>query len=168
MIDDVADLLVAEHGYRRTKQTVIDDGGPREAGEPQASVERIAAALAVIPNNEDWDGWNNIGMATWRATGGSEAGFVAFDAWSKKSSRYDADTTAAKWAAYFKSPPTHIGAGTIFLLADQASPIWWLDYRSQITRRHRSRRRQRLHEPEPPPVDKRRIKLMASAGRSVC
>jgi hypothetical protein len=50
---------------------------------------------------------------------------VTFDAWSRKSPKYDARNTAAKWAAYFKSRPTQIGAGTIFRLADQASPNWW-------------------------------------------
>jgi len=120
-------LLAEEHGF------ILDDGGaktgnggdPHEAGdEPQAEAERIAAALAVIPNNEDWDGWNAIGMATWRATGGSAEGFAAFDAWSRKSPKHDAEKTAKKWAAYFRSPPTHIGAGTIFYLADQAEPGW--------------------------------------------
>jgi Primase C terminal 2 (PriCT-2) len=48
-------------------------------------------------------------MAVWRATAGSAEGFAAFDAWSKKNpSKYNARTTAEKWAAYFKSPPTRI------------------------------------------------------------
>ena len=50
---------------------------PREQGsaEPEADIERIATALAAIPNNDvDYDAWNCICMATWRATGGNEEG----------------------------------------------------------------------------------------------
>ena len=50
----------------------------------------VASALAVIPNGtnpkaHDWDYWNQIGMKAWASTGGSEAGRVAFHAWSSKS-----------------------------------------------------------------------------------
>ena len=127
-LDAATKLLVEEFGFtlKNDSATQATNGGdPHETGdEPQAETGRIAAALNVIPNNEDWDGWNAIGMATWRATGGSAEGFAAFDAWSRKSSKHDAGATAKKWSAYFKSPPTHIGAGTIFYLADQAEPGW--------------------------------------------
>ena len=63
-------------------------------------------------------------MATWRATGGSDAGFAAFDAWSQKSEKYDDSYTSKKWTGYLKSPPTSIGAGTILYLAEQHSPGW--------------------------------------------
>jgi hypothetical protein len=123
-LDAAAKLLVEEFGF-----TLLDEatngGDPHKTGdEPQAEADRIAAALAVVPNDCDWDGWNAVGMATWRATAGSTEGLAAFDAWSKKSPKYDADTTRKKWTTYFKSPPTHIGAGTIFYLADQAEPSW--------------------------------------------
>jgi len=119
-------LLVEEFGYTLLNEQQATNGGdPHETGdEPQAEAARIAAALNVIPNTMDWDGWNAIGMATWRATGGSAEGLAAFDAFSKRSPKYDAGATAKKWAAYFKSPPKHIGAGTIFYLADQAEPGW--------------------------------------------
>jgi hypothetical protein len=142
-LDAATKLLIEEFGFTLLddkKQQATNGGDPHETGQnPQASIERIAAALAVIPNNEDWDGWNAIAMATWRATGGSAEGFAAFDAWSRKSPKYDAEQTAKKWSVLFTSPPTHIGAGTIFYLADQASPGW---------------RRARAEEPppaEPPP-----------------
>lgn len=134
-LDAAVKLLVEQFGYVEKKSVVETDDGRRHAGEePQASCERIAAALAVIPNDTDWDGWNRVGMATWRATGGAAEGFAAFDAWSKKSPKYDACVTAQKWAAYFKSPPTEIGAGTIFHLADQASPTWRQDFDAKAAR----------------------------------
>src|ERR1019366_7932911 len=56
--------------------------------------------------------------------GGSEAGFAAFDKWSQKSAKYNAAVTREKWEQLFRSPPNEIGAGTIFHMADQASPGW--------------------------------------------
>jgi len=110
---------------------VIDKGDARVASaepQPQADPTLVAMALAVIPNNDlGWEQWNNIGLATWRATGGSDAGFAAFDAWSKKSKKYNLDpdsTTTERWTHYPSSPPTEIGAGTLFHMADEASPGW--------------------------------------------
>src|SRR5262249_23042963 len=123
------------------------EGPPPESlwGDPYpktAEPELIAAALAVIPNSKrlyalrgekidgseddplDWDGWNTIGMAAWSATNGSEEGKAAFHAFSKKSPKYNAQITDERWAAYSKSPPERLSAGTIFYLANQASPEW--------------------------------------------
>jgi hypothetical protein len=103
---------------------------PREAerqpgDEPQADPKLVAAALEVIPNDDlGWDEWNRIGMAAWRATGGADDGFAAFDAWSQKSTKYDADATADRWEHYFRSPPDRIGAGTLFFMAEQVEPDW--------------------------------------------
>ena len=96
---------------------------------PEADLRLIAAALAVIPNDDlSWDDWNRIGMATWRATGGSDDGLAAFDAWSRKSNKYDADATAERWRHYFRSPPDEIGAGTLFHEADQVKADWQTNY----------------------------------------
>ena len=94
--------------------------------DPQSDVARLVRALAVILNGPKthWDFFNTIGMAMWRATGGSDAGFAAFDAWASKSSKYDAGTTSDRWEHYFISPPTKLGAGTIFFYAKQADPTW--------------------------------------------
>ena len=85
----------------------------------------INAALAAIPNDDavTWEEWNRVGMAVWRSVPNGE-GFAAFDAWSQKWYGYNAARTAEKWAAYFKSPPSSITAGTLLWMADQASPGW--------------------------------------------
>src|SRR5262249_4324963 len=131
-LDAAVRLLVEEFGFT-LKSAGGNGGDPHEAGdEPQAHPELIAAALAVIPNAMDWDGWNNVGMATWRATSGAAEGFNAFDAWSKKNpQKYNAHTTAERSAAYFGCPPTRIGAGTILYLADQASAGWREEYEAR-------------------------------------
>ena len=120
--DEIADFLA-------TCAPIIDASPPSRAngqdhapGEPQADTLRIAAALASIPNGgpPDWEWWNRVGMAVWRATGGSSAGWEAWNAWSARNGAYDPDATRARWNHYATSPPTSIGAGTIFRMAAEA------------------------------------------------
>ena len=95
------------------------------SSEAQADEFDVIAALQAIPNNDfPWTEWNRIGLATWRATGGSEAGFAAFAAWSTKSGKNDPAVTRERWDHFAKSPPSEIGAGTLFFMASQARPGW--------------------------------------------
>jgi len=82
---------------------------------------QVVAALCAIPNTgpADWEAWNRIGMAAWAASGGSAAGLAAFHAWSEQHPSYDTDETERRWQHYAISPPTGIGAGTLFHLARQ-------------------------------------------------
>jgi hypothetical protein len=97
----------------------------RTSSEPQADEFDVIAALQAIPNSDvPWDEWNRIGLAAWRATGGSEAGFAAFAAWSAKSGKNDRSVTRERWDHFATSPPSEIGAGTLFFLANQAHPGW--------------------------------------------
>ena len=97
------------------------------SAEPEANIGDVTAALVIIPNDDlDWESWNNFGMATWRATGGDS--FEAFDAFSQKSTKYDPIETRKRWDHYHRSPPTRIGAGTIFFLADKHQQEWEAKY----------------------------------------
>lgn len=92
-------------------------------GEAQAAPLRVAAALHTIGNTgpPNWDRWwNYIGMAVWRATGGSELGWEAWNAWSAGNAAYNADAARERWDHYFTSPPDQLGAGTIIWLARKA------------------------------------------------
>jgi hypothetical protein len=93
------------------------------SSDPEADLELVAAALAVIPNGNDVsrDQWIRVGMATHAATGGSDEGFGAFDAWSAKWPKYNAADTRKAWGGF---KPDRIGVGTLIHLADQASPGW--------------------------------------------
>ena len=99
---------------------------------PQADPGLVAACVAKIPNKKlDWIYWNNtIGMGTWRATGGSEAGKKIFREFTDrlKTKYKPKDTPEARWAHYSKSPPNQIGFGTLHRLADEASPGWRAAY----------------------------------------
>lgn len=88
---------------------------------PQADVAIVSSAVAAIPNRErDWRKWNRIGMAIWRATGGSSDGLKIFQEWSEKVKLSETDTCAARWSVYPTCPPTKIGAGTLFFEATAA------------------------------------------------
>ena len=109
------------------------NGHAEASGAPEAEIGDIIAALDAIPNpipiwelkNGTWDQWNNIGMATWRASAGSEEGFRAFEKWSAKwPAKYDSEETEFRWNHYFRSPPDNIGFGTLVYLARQAQPGW--------------------------------------------
>lgn len=99
----------------------------------QPSINELTLAAAMIPNPDlPWDpdrsigtpGWNAIGLAFFSASDGSIEGYRLFDAWSQRSSKYDADNTRRKWKAFRKCPPHKISAGTLFYLAEQAVPDW--------------------------------------------
>ncbi len=96
--------------------------GPHVPGDLQADALRIAAALAEIPNDgpADWETWNRVCMAVWAAVGGAEVGRDLILAWSARNPAYDPQETSRRWDHYRTSPPTHIGAGTIFFLAQEA------------------------------------------------
>ncbi len=95
------------------------------AGESRADIASLTLAMAMIPNDGvSWDEWNRIAMALFAATGGSEDGFKLFDAWSQRSSKYDADVTINKWGKIKGCPPREIGAGSIFFMAEESVPGW--------------------------------------------
>jgi hypothetical protein len=98
-------------------------------GVAEAHPGLVAAALAVTPNTfsndeESWNGWVRMGLATYAASGGNEEGFTAFDQWSSKSPKHDHDHNVARWRGMTTSPPTRIGAGTLFHLAYEADRNW--------------------------------------------
>jgi AAA domain/Primase C terminal 2 (PriCT-2) len=109
------------------------DGRQHAGGKPDASIDDIRAALEVIPNpmpswgpkRDTWKEWNDLGMAVWRSSGGSEDGFKEFDGYSKKwKEKYDKDETEFRWNHYFKSPPTSIGFGKLVYWARETKPDW--------------------------------------------
>ena len=128
-----------------------DDGGEREAGdEPEAEPAYVAAAMAVIPNDDvDWENWNRVAMACWRATGGSEEGFAAFDAWSQKSGKYNAKTTRQRWEGFSRSPPDRIGFGTLWWLAMEADPDWLRRYDAELMAKLRGKPQPDDAQPKP-------------------
>jgi hypothetical protein len=90
------------------------------AGSASCRAEPDLAELAdVIPNNEDWIGWNRLGLAFFAAANGSDAGFEAFKAFSQKSQKYDLRAVTERWRNYRRSPPKRIGMGSLVHRARQ-------------------------------------------------
>lgn len=122
-LNDAAEIHLDEAAERLAEAVEAAGFGKRQAaaarpGVPQAPVPDIAAALATIPNAElHWDDWNRMGMAVWRASGGSPEGLAAWEEWSAKSPKHSGAACADRWAHYATSPPQKLGAGTIFFLA---------------------------------------------------
>jgi hypothetical protein len=102
-----------------------------------ADPKRIAAALAVLPNdheplkgyavtagkelrrNDDQDIWRHTAEAIHRAIGGS--GLALFQPWSRKSPKHNDDATEEMWSQITDSPFT---AATIFYRANLENPRW--------------------------------------------
>lgn len=121
--DVAADLLL----LAQPTAPVLTDGPPAPRSHPDAaaSADDIAAALAQVPNADlPWDEWSRIGMAVWRASGGSAAGLAAWTAWSAKSSKHQDAACAERWQHWFRSPPTRLGFASLYRLARLANPLW--------------------------------------------
>jgi len=122
---DAALAKLSEAAAATTKE-IADDRAPQDpagASQRTASLAEIASWLDAIPNRElPWDEWNRVGMAAWGASEGKA--FEAFDRWSAKAVKYNAEATAARWQHYATSPPDKIGAGTLaHLAADDGRPV---------------------------------------------
>jgi RecA-family ATPase len=141
------DIFAAAEDYRRDKQDGRNASRKKYANK-EASIEAIEAALDVIPNDDKflaklnegwgpWDIWNNVGLATYAATGGSDDGLDLFHKWSLKYPGYNEKDTEDRWTAFRKKPPRSsddgIGAGSLFHWADIADPSW----RDKIKRKDR-------------------------------
>ncbi len=118
------DLFPPERNYDRESNDELLAKNPAEA----------LCALAVIPNDDlGWDDWNKFVMAAWGATDGSDEALEAVMQWSAKSSKHNQRATLTRWSAIGRSPPTKLGAGTLYYEASEIDPSWldrvsdWLD-----------------------------------------
>lgn len=75
------------------------------------SRDEIAALLALLPGDFDYDTWVKVGMAVHHETGG--AGFDLWDAWSKRSAKYTTEKYGAeRWRSFGRAgggPPVTMG-----------------------------------------------------------
>jgi hypothetical protein len=124
---DLARLLwefdheLARPAYRWLGRPAPD--APQRHPRPRHQLSRrdpdLAEIVHAIRNEVDWNGWNAIGMAIFVASGGSADGFIVFDDFSAKSSRYQPHAVEERWRNYRRSPPTRIGMGSLVHMARQ-------------------------------------------------
>lgn len=92
---------------------------------PQAGIEDVAGAVAVIPNPDvGWDTYNTMGMRIYAATAGSPEGRALFDGWSGLSGKHRAGAVAERWRHYAVSGPTSTGFGALVVAAREVVPGW--------------------------------------------
>ena len=102
-----------------TVQVVVPDKDARSSHDGLVGTyQAVEDALRYVPNPDlSWDDWNRIGMAIYCAT--EAKGFHIFDQWSRSSGKYNQLETSGRWDHYSKSPPTKIGAGSLYFHAQQ-------------------------------------------------
>lgn len=121
-------LAAAEEAYktlppsmRRTRlvSTVMPDKDAKTSHDGLVgTLSAVEDALKFVPNPDlSWDDWNRIGMAIYCAT--EAKGMHIFDQWSRESGKYNALETQQRWEHYSKSPPSKIGAGTLYYYAQR-------------------------------------------------
>ena len=107
---------------------------PAKTGEPDEKINpaQLAFALTLLSNKDvDWETWNCVGMSCF-ANGDTDEGFEAFDAWSRKSSKYDAAATEKKWNAFRGSPRKDITGSTILWMTNEEHPGWLGEYEAKV------------------------------------
>lgn len=133
--------LAELEGLATLRGWAADQGraGAKPGTDPEAGDDLLAACAAAMTNplpprmpgaegpegepRGGWADWNRIGLAFYRASGGSEAGLDAFNAWSAKNEeKHTAGATRARWEHYRTSPPTSIGAGALVYEARRCEP----------------------------------------------
>ena len=101
--DVAADLLVlmAQPAEDGASPGVLP---PAPNPDAAAAPEDIAAALDQIANADvTWDEWSRVGMAAWRASGGSPDGLTAWKAWSAKSRKHSDAACEERWTHWFRT-----------------------------------------------------------------
>jgi AAA domain/Primase C terminal 2 (PriCT-2)/Bifunctional DNA primase/polymerase, N-terminal len=121
-LDAAEKLLIEQFGYKSPQRPRGEQTSDGRSSEPRAPIKRVRAALRVIPTNIGYDEWIKVGLATHAATAGSIEGLAAWDEWSQRAPKYEGShETAGKWAGF---KPGKIGAGTLFMQANEAKPDW--------------------------------------------
>jgi Protein of unknown function (DUF3987)/Primase C terminal 2 (PriCT-2)/Bifunctional DNA primase/polymerase, N-terminal len=129
----VGDLIGAkpsrQNRQNRQNPSVVGQDGDGDGGfggfgvpDQNAAVADVQAALAIIAGDGgSYKVWIRVGMAIFAATDGSPDGLAAFDLWSRKSPRYDAEAVAKAWRTF---RPNSLTFGTLVHMAREVDPEW--------------------------------------------
>ena len=114
---EVAPMIGAAQQMDRAR-----DKAERPKPEAHASVAEVVAVLAQVPNDgpADWERFNLVGMAIFRALGGAAEGLELFTEWSRRNPAYHGAEVEGRWQHYYKSPPNKAGMVTLLRLARDA------------------------------------------------
>ena len=99
-------------------------------GSTTAADDDLAALAVAVPDDAgSYEEWIKVGYAFHAASAGSEAGYAAFDAWSRRSPRYGG--TRDQWAKFADNPPERTGIGVLIKRAKAAQPGFRLPSRAR-------------------------------------
>lgn len=125
-------LLQVEQLLDFSKQFVGDTSKKSHRLEPvvfeatmdaEEDIENVRRTLEAIPNLHcDYDWWLVIGMASWRATGGSGEGYELWRAWSSQNHVHRDQDTEKVWRSFIRNPPTRVNFATLVYQAKQFDP----------------------------------------------
>jgi hypothetical protein len=112
-LDRSALMVIDVETLRKVERVMLRfDGGKKD------EQQHIVEAIDHMANADlSWEDWNTRGMAIYAASGGAAWGYDAFRRWSQKSAKYDESACDERWQHWRTSPPTRLGAGTIFHFA---------------------------------------------------
>ena len=113
--------LIKEYAFREEVEQDCADTArqQQQRTEPPPDVKLIKAALEAIPSDE-YDVWFKVAGALRHELG--DGGWPLFEAWSRKSKKFNAKQCRRKWD---DATDIHqISAGTIFHYAKEADPTW--------------------------------------------
>ena len=95
---------------------------PGQHGEPNRSalasdIDELVIAAGFIPiaQGSDWNSWNRIGLGLYAGSGGDDRGLLAFAEFTRRACHHR--DPFGRWDKYRTTPPTRIGAATIFKIA---------------------------------------------------
>ena len=120
-------LLTRIADYHSFEEEVDRDAAAaNKASQEPIDLDEVKAALDAIPS-DDYEVWFKVAGALRRELG--DGGRPLFEAWSRKSKKFNAKQCRRKWddAADIR----HISAGTIFHYADEADETWRDRYERQ-------------------------------------
>jgi putative DNA primase/helicase len=114
---DLTNALTALEGAAQATNLAPRNAAYLAADDLPAELAQLAEWLRVYttpclraPGQGLWHDWNNVAMSIHRATGGSEAGYQLFRAWSETSRFYSETGCRGRWDAITGCPATWIGA----------------------------------------------------------
>jgi hypothetical protein len=91
------------------------------------NVDKVIDALdASTNNNVDELTWHRLIASAWNGSDGAPEALAAFQRWSAKApKKHKPERNDYRWDAFFDSPPTEIGVGTLYFFANETAPGWW-------------------------------------------
>ncbi|EGV16342.1 PriCT-2 domain-containing protein [Thiocapsa marina] len=119
-VDDLPDVgqdfidAVFHHNGRQAPRPPEVRPAIKPSDDDDLIIGTLESVLGQPDPDESYEDWMSIGMAIHHETGGSEAGFGAWDQWSSRGAKYPGSAALrTKWESFGRYTGTPVTAGTI-------------------------------------------------------